>query len=118
VFDDVLDDDLPSIEVATLHLCDWDTTRAFFETPSFTKLRELRVAFPAFDSDPMFDLAYYDAHLSDVPLSELTPAASCCVSLSEAVSGVSRFICYRFLRVPTSVVRDATTKDFLHHWPS
>lgn len=116
--DDALDDDLPtSIEVAMLHQCDWDTTHLFFEANSFAKLRELRLAFPTFDSDPLFDLAHRDTHLSHVPTGELSPAAFCCIGLSEAVRNVSYFARHGLFLTsyPCLVVRDATVKGVLHH---
>lgn len=98
---DGLDAELPdTLEIVTIHQCDWDTTRSFFEAPSFAKLRELRLAFPSFDSDPILDFAHRETHLSNVPIGELSSAASCCLSLSEAVSIVSYFA-YRYFLLTT-----------------
>lgn len=101
VYDEYLDDDLPnSLEAVTLFQCDWDTTGLFFGASAFPKLRELRLAFPTFDSNPLLDLAHSDTPLSSIPLGQLSPAASCCINLSEAVSNVPRFACYCFFLTP------------------
>jgi hypothetical protein len=118
VHNNEIDSYLPdTLEVVTIHQCDWETTRLFFEAPSFAKLRELRLAFPIFDSDPIFDFAHHDTHLSNLPVGELSPAAFCCLSLSDAVSIVYSFTYHCFSLTPhsNSVVWDARSKGILHH---
>lgn len=91
-FDDdaFLDEDLPlTIQSATLHHCDWETTRSFFQAvPSGTNLKELRLTFLQFESNPIFSQQFAGTPLSLIPFETLPSSGVCCMSVIDSVRAI------------------------------